>query len=291
VEGTLFGNGERTGNADILTIALNMYSQGIDPELDFSDIDSIRDVYEKCTEMKIYPRQPYAGDLVFTAFSGSHQDAIAKGMKLRKRENRQIWDVPYLPIDPKDVGRDYEAIVVINSQSGKGGASFILEQHGGFNIPKAMQVEIGRIVQKEADLLKRVLEPDEIIDIFKKEFVNREDKVELLGMTPKREKRENDAENNIFLQARLKINGNEIVDNAQGDGVINALSIILAKNGFKYHLGTYDEHALGEGSEATAAAYISIEIEDEKTYFGVGIDTDILWASANALISAINRAF
>ncbi|MCL1947884.1 MAG: 2-isopropylmalate synthase [Chitinivibrionia bacterium] len=291
VEGTLFGNGERTGNADILTIALNMFTQGVDPQLDFSDIDGIREVYEKCTEMEIYPRQPYAGDLVFTAFSGSHQDAIAKGMKLRKRENRILWDVPYLPIDPKDVGRDYEAIVAINSQSGKGGAAFILEQRGGFNIPKSMQVEIGRFVQKEADNLKRVLTNDEIVSIFKKEFVNREDKIELTGMTPKREKIEKSAENNIFLEAKLKINGNEIVDTAKGDGVINALSIILAKNGFKYRLTTYDEHALSEGSEAAAAAYISVETDDEKTYFGVGIDTDTLWASANALISAVNRAF
>jgi 2-isopropylmalate synthase len=192
VEGTLFFFFFRTGNADILTIALNMFSQGVNPQLDFSDINSIRDVYEKCTEMEIYPRQPYAGDMVFTAFSGSHQDAIAKGMKLRKRENRILWDVPYLPIDPKDVGRDYEAIVVINSQSGKGGASFILEQYGGFNIPKQMQVEVGRIVQHEADELKRTLDNDEIISLFRKEFVNREDRVLLLGMTPRRGKKDED---------------------------------------------------------------------------------------------------
>jgi len=199
--------------------------------------------------------------------------------------------VPYLPIDPKDVGRDYEAIVAINSQSGKGGAAFILEQRGGFNIPKAMQVEIGRFVQKEADNLKRILTHDEIVSIFKKEFVNREDRIELTGMTPKREKKEKETENHIFLEAKLKIDGKEIIDTAKGDGVINALSIILAKNGLNYHLMTYDEHALSEGSEAAAAAYISIETDDEKTYFGVGIDTDTLWASANALISAVNRAF
>ncbi|MCL2845734.1 MAG: 2-isopropylmalate synthase [Chitinivibrionia bacterium] len=290
VEGTLFGNGERTGNADILTIALNLYSQGINPELDFSDVDSIREIYEICTEMKVHPRQPYAGELVFTAFSGSHQDAIAKGIKLRKRENRTIWDVPYLPIDPRDVGRDYEAIVVINSQSGKGGAAFILEQQGGFSVPKLMQVEIGRVVQRYADELKRVLEASEIIDIFKKEFVNREDKVELIEMTSKREKKEN--ENYIFLEAKLKINGKEVVDTAQGDGVINALSVILERNGFEDgHLGTYEEHAMSEGSAAMAAAYISIETPDGNSFFGVGMDTDIMWASALALISAVNRAF
>ncbi|MDR0304640.1 MAG: 2-isopropylmalate synthase [Chitinispirillales bacterium] len=291
VEGTLFGNGERTGNADILTIALNMFSQGVHPQLDFSDVDSIREIYEKCTEMKIYPRQPYAGDMVFTAFSGSHQDAIAKGMKLRKRENRLLWDVPYLPIDPKDVGRDYEAIVVINSQSGKGGASFILEHYGGFNVPKPMQVEVGRIVQREADELKRVLENDEIISLFKKEFVNREDKVSLLSMTPKRDKKDEDGKENISLEARLKIDEKEIIAHDKGDGVINALSKIFAKNGFTFHLGTYEEHAMSEGSAATAAAYISIETCDGKTYFGAGVDTDILWASANALCSAVNRAF
>jgi len=291
VEGTLFGNGERTGNADILTLALNMYSQGVNPELDFSDVDSICDIYKKCTGMQIYERQPYAGDLVFTAFSGSHQDAIAKGMKLRNREKRVHWDVPYLPIDPKDVGRDYEAIVRINSQSGKGGAAFILENHGGFNIPKLMQVEVGRVVQKEADASKRELSADEIVTIFKKEFVNREDKVELIEMNSKREKKESGAENHILLEAKLKINGKEVNETAHGDGVINALSDILEKNGFNGHLGTYEEHAMSEGSAAMAAAYISVETLDGNTYFGVGMDTDIMWASANALISAVNRAF
>jgi len=291
VEGTLFGNGERTGNADILTIALNMFSQGVNPQLDFSDVNSIKKVYEECTGMEIYPRQPYVGEMVFTAFSGSHQDAIAKGMKLRKRENRLLWDVPYLPIDPKDVGRDYEAIVVINSQSGKGGAAFILEQHGGFNIPKPMQVEVGRVVQLEADSLKRTLDNDEIVCLFKKEFVNREDRVALLGMTPKRDKKDEDGKENISLEARLTIDGKEITADDKGDGVINALSKILAQNGFAFHLGTYEEHALSEGSEAFAAAYISIEVEQNKTFFGVGVDTDILWASAAALISAVNRAF
>lgn len=287
VEGTLFGNGERTGNSDILTVALNMFTQGIDPELDFSDIDSICKIYEDSTQMRVYERQPYAGSLVFTAFSGSHQDAIAKGMKLRKRENRVLWDIPYLPIDPRDVGRDYKDIVRINSQSGKGGAAFILENHGGFNIPKLMQVEIGKAVQKETDTLKRELSPDEIVSIFKKEFVNREDKIELLSMNPSREKKDG----TTMLTVTLKIDGKEVSDTEQGDGVINALSKILTKHGFNYDLETYDEHAIGEGSDAQAAAYICIETADKKTRFGVGIDTDIAWASANALISAVNRAF
>ena len=287
VEGTLFGNGERTGNADILTIALNMFSQGINPELDFSDVDSLREIYEYCTEMRVYERQPYAGDLVFTAFSGSHQDAISKAMKLRNREKRSIWDIPYLPIDPKDVGRDYEAIVVINSQSGKGGAAFILENHGGFNIPKQMQVEIGRVVQKETDILKRALSADEIVALFKKEFVNREDKVVLLGTSTSREK-----DGQTTVVANMKINGEEISCTEQGNGVIDTLTKILAKHGFVFHLGTYDEHAIGEGSDATAAAYICIETENgDKSHFGVGIDTDTSWASAKALMSAVNRAF
>ena len=287
VDGTLFGNGERTGNADILTIALNLFTQGINPELDLSDVGSIRKIYEYCTEMRIHDRQPYAGDLVFTAFSGSHQDAIAKGMKLRSREKRVLWDVPYLPIDPKDVGRDYEAIVVINSQSGKGGASFVLEQHGGFNIPKQMQVEIGRVVQKEADALKRVLSADEIVSLFKKEFVNREDNVALLATSTSREK---DGETTVA--ANMRINGKEISCTEQGNGVIDTLAKILHKHGFVFHLGAYDEHAIGEGSDAAAAAYICIDTANgEKTHFGVGIDTDTAWASAKALFSAVNRAF
>ena len=286
VEGTLFGNGERTGNADILTIAMNMFSQGINPELDFSDVDSICKIYKESTNMPIYERQPYAGDLVFTAFSGSHQDAIAKGMKLRKHENRVLWDVPYLPIDPRDVGRDYKEIIRINSQSGKGGATFILENHGGFNIPKAMQVEIGRVMQKETDTLKRELSADEIVAIFKKEFVNREDKIELLGMTPKRDKKDGET----TLTTNLKINGEEVAYTQQGDGALDALSKILDKHGIVFHLGTYDEHAIGDGTDAAAAAYICIETKNG-AYFGVGIDTDIAWASAKALVSAVNRAF
>jgi 2-isopropylmalate synthase len=208
-------------------------------------------------------------------------------MRLRKRENRVAWDVPYLPIDPRDVGRSYEAIVVINSQSGKGGAAFILEQYGNFSIPKLMQAEVGRVVQKKADFLKRTLDHDEIISSFREEFVNREDRIILLEMTPKRNKTAN-----ISLEARLKIDGKEIVAlEEEGDGVIDALSRILSKSGFIFHLGTYEQHAIGEGSEATAVAYIGIEYEDDKMRFGVGVDTDISWAGANALISAVNRAF
>jgi 2-isopropylmalate synthase len=290
VEGTLFGNGERTGNTDVLTVALNMVTQGIDPELDYSDVDSIRAIYEECTEMSVHDRHPYVGDLVYTAFSGSHQDAISKGLKARAKENRIFWDVPYLPIDPKDVGRDYEAIVKINSQSGKGGVAFILEQKAGFILPKPMQVEFSKFVQKEADSLKRELEVEEILSIFNKEFLNRNDRVKLVNVSTIRNFK--DEENDkVTLTAVISLDGVEKEYVHSGDGSINALTGMLNEIGFKFNISTYDEHAMSEGSDAMAAAYIGIAIEDGSVFFGAGTDSDISLASANAMLSAVNRAF
>lgn len=289
VEGTLFGNGERTGNTDLVTVALNMLTQGVDPELNFSDIDTIRSIYQLCTEMSVHERHPYAGDLVYTAFSGSHQDAISKGLKVRDKESRVFWDVPYLPIDPKDVGRDYEAIVKINSQSGKGGAAFILEHNAGFALPKSMQIEFSKFVQIQADELKRELTAKEITDIFNGEFLNRTNKIVLDDITVKRIK--GDSADKVSVEAVLIIDGAKTECSGFGDGAINALTRILNDKGFVCNVTAYDEHAMSSGSDAVAAAYIGIALESGKTVFGAGTDSDISLASANALISAVNRAF
>jgi 2-isopropylmalate synthase len=267
-----------------------MVTQGVDPELDFSDIDGIKDVYEECTELTVHDRHPYVGDLVYTAFSGSHQDAISKGLKARARENRTIWDVPYLPMDPKDVGRDYEAIVKINSQSGKGGAAFILEHKAGYILPKPMQVEFSRFVQLEADSLKRELNQDEIISIFTREFLNRTDSITMENVNAARNFKDDDNEK-VTLTAVISINGDSKEYVHSGDGALNALTGMLNKIGYNFNISTYDEHAMSEGSDAVAAAYIGITKEDGSVFFGAGTDSDISLASANALLSAVNRAF
>lgn len=291
VEGTLFGNGERTGNTDLVTVALNMLTQGVDPGLDFSDIDTISELYTECTEMDIHDRHPYVGDLVYTAFSGSHQDAISKGLKARKEEERHYWDVPYLPIDPKDVGRDYEAIVKINSQSGKGGAAFILEQNAGFALPKKMQVEFSRYVQTQADKLKRELNNFEIISIFKDEFLNREDRIALDDIVVKRQKKDEEVSEKVSVEVTLIIDNEAKPFTSSGDGAINALTKILNEAGFSCNVASYDEHAMSQGSDAVAAAYIGITLPEGDILYGAGTDSDISLASANALISAVNRAF
>ena len=291
VEGTLFGNGERTGNTDLLTVALNMVTQGVDPELDFSDVDSIIEVYTECTEMTVHDRHPYAGSLVYTAFSGSHQDAISKGLKAREKENLVLWDVPYLPLDPKDVGRDYEAIVKINSQSGKSGAAFIIEKKAGFSLPKAMQIENSTFIQKEADRLKRELTPDEIIGIFKSEFLNREDMIKLLEYSVSNSSVE-ELESKVTVTVTLLVNGEEKILAHSGDGALNALTGILNDLGFAVNIVNYDEHAMSEGSDAVAAAYIGVNKNGgEEIYYGAGTDSDISIASAKALISVVNRIY
>ncbi len=286
IEGTLFGNGERTGNVDIVTLALNMYSQGVDPKLDFSDISETIAVYEKLTAMSVPPRQPYGGKLVFTAFSGSHQDAIAKGFKHRETAAPKYWDVPYLPIDPKDIGRDYEGDVIrINSQSGKGGVGYLLERKYGFCIPKAMREDCGYTVKNASDKLKRELQPQEVLDVFVKAYVNIDSPLNMTAHTfDKRGE-------NTVVGLTLSSGGKQFTITGEGNGQLNA-----AANAIKAHFKTsfttvlYTEHALDSGSGSRAAAYIGItDGLGGKTFFACGVDTDIMVASIKALLGAYNK--
>ncbi len=281
VEGTLLGNGERTGNVDIITLALNMYTQGVDPRLDLSDVDKIIEVVEYCNEIKTHPRHPYVGSLVYTAFSGSHQDAIKKGMEKQKEGER--WYVPYLPIDPKDVGRSYESIIRVNSQSGKGGVSYILESAYGFKIPKAMQPYVGRAVQKVSDAKGGVLSEQEIFTIFAESFLNIAKPYALDSV--KIEIKNHQA----HLEGLLKTKNGEETVSATGGGVIEALSRILKNKTGNFEIVSYHEHALSRGSDARAAAYFAIRKEG-KTYWGAGEAENITYASINALLSACNIA-
>lgn len=289
VEGTLFGNGERTGNLDIVTVALNMFSEGVEPNLDFSDLPAIRRVYEECTRMEVPPRHPYAGDLVFTAFSGSHQDAIKKGMDLMKNGQTRKWEVPYLLIDPTDIGCNYEAIIRINSQSGKGGVAYILATDFGYDLPKAMHQQVGDFVNARADELGRELAPDEIFKIFSDEFVRRQSPVMLLSH--KVEYVEHSDSGEIKLAANVKINGEERVLSAFGNGPINALVGALKANfGDAFRLTDYRSHAIGKGSATNSAAYVCLESkEGSETAWGVGVDSNIEAAGLKALVCAFNR--
>jgi 2-isopropylmalate synthase len=292
VEGTLFGNGERTGNMDIVTMALNLFSQGVDPELDFSDITRIRETYETCTRMTVHDRHPYAGELVYTAFSGSHQDAISKGLKAQKERKSPIWIVPYLPIDPQDVGRSYEKIVRINSQSGKGGVAYVMEQEFGFKLPKAMHPEFGRVIQAVTDQTGKELSPQEIWEQFEQTYLTRCYPYALRECHIQTDDREKGAvgEQRTTVKAVVGINGNEIVFEGVGNGPIDAFV-----KGFKqqaqidFTFDTYDEHAIGVGSDSKAVAYVSIEKKHGKAFFGAGIDPNISIASIKAVLSALNR--
>ncbi len=283
VEGTLFGNGERTGNVDIITLALNLYSQGVEPGLDFTDLPSITEVYERVTGMHVYERQPYSGKLVFAAFSGSHQDAIAKGMKWRE-EKGGVWNVPYLPIDPADVGRVYEADVIrINSQSGKGGIGYILESRYNHILPPKMREAFGYHVKSISDHEHRELLPDEIYQIFMRDFVNLSHTVVL--------ENDNYLETTEGIKAAVKLSYNgttrEVIASGNGrlDAVSNALKEVIDKD---YVLDAYTEHALEEKSSSQAASYVSVRF-DGKTYWGAGIHSDIFESSVLALFSAVNR--
>ena len=285
VEGTLFGNGERTGNVDIVTVALNMFSQGVDPGLDFSDMPSITELYEKVTRMHVYERTPYAGKLVFAAFSGSHQDAIAKGMKWREDHTCRYWTVPYLPIDPQDVGREYETDVIrINSQSGKGGIGYLLEHNFGYSIPLAMREVVGYTVKGVSDHTHKELSPEEVHDVFKAQFVNINTPIMLVDYhfvrTADRMKAIITIENN---GVHLDVSG---IGNGRLDAVSNALKRYL---NIDYSNLTYTEHALTAGSTSEAVTYVSITFPDGKLSWGVGVHDDIIAASINALVSAINR--
>ena len=285
IEGTLFGNGERTGNVDIVTLGMNMYSQGVDPKIDFSDMPHICEVYEKCTGMQIYERSPYSGALVFAAFSGSHQDAIAKGMHWRENGDLEHWTVPYLPIDPTDVGRNYDADVIrINSQSGKGGVGYILETKFGLNLPPKMREAMGYAAKAVSDHKHKELHPDEIFSLFKSTFEN---VVEPYSIN---EVHFQQKDGGIVTPVTSTFRGKTIVTEATGNGRLDAVSNALKKAyELKYTLETYQEHALERSSTSKAIAYVGIRKPDGTLAWGAGVDPDIIRASIDALVTAINN--
>ena len=286
IEGTLFGNGERTGNADIVTLAMNLFALGVDPELDFSNMPELVELYERVTRMNVHARQPYAGELVFAAFSGSHQDAIAKGMKWREEKQPKFWNVPYLYIDPKDVGREYDGDVIrINSQSGKGGVGYLMEQKYGLELPKKMREDLSYFVKGVSDRGHKELLPEEVHDLFQKEYVNVESPIRLIDFLLKK------APDGVRAgEVHLEINGKPVTYQARGNGRLDAISNALQENlGISYRDLTYSEHALEIGSTSRAMAYIGIKAENGQVTWGAGMDTDIITASAMALVSAINR--
>lgn len=286
VEGTLFGNGERTGNVDIVTVGMNMFALGIDPQLDFSNMPELVETYERLTGMEVSPRQPYAGKLVFAAFSGSHQDAIAKGMKWKEEKNPDKWTLPYLYIDPKDVGREYDGDVIrINSQSGKGGVGFIMEQKYGIDMPKKMREDFGYCVKGVSDHKHKELMPDELYQIFQNEYVNVDTPYELIDFLLKKE-----PDGTRSGTVDVTVNGKKETFLARGNGRLDAVSNAIQKNlGVTYKDLTYSEHALEIGQSSRAMAYIGITGTDGKITWGAGMDTDIITASLQALFSAVNR--
>lgn len=285
IEGTLFGNGERTGNVDIITLALNMFSQGVDPELDFTNLPEITAVYERVTRMHVYERQPYSGKLVFAAFSGSHQDAIAKGMKWREEKNTEHWTVPYLPIDPTDVGREYEADVIrINSQSGKGGIGYLLETQFSFNLPAKMREDFGYHVKSISDHAHKELLPKEVYDILMRDYVNVEDKLKITEF--------HYVQKGDHIKAFVtgEYLGEEFEVIGKGNGRLDSVATALTNvTDHKYVLETYTEHALEVSSKSQAASYVGLRSDDGELAWGVGIDSDIIVSSVKALVSAINR--
>ena len=283
IEGTLFGNGERTGNVDIITLGMNMYSQGVDPGLDFSDMKKIRETYERLTRMQVYDRQPYSGDLVFTAFSGSHQDAIAKGMAWRDEKKCDKWTVPYLPIDPKDVGREYDSDVIrINSQSGKGGVNYILMHSHGINLPKAMREEVGYMVKDVSDKAHKELTPDWVYQIFSDHYINTKSIFHIDECHFKQV-------DGITAEVTINHAGESKVITSNGNGRLDAVSNAIKQYfNISYELSFYEEHSLTKGSSSKAVAYVGI-ICNGKTFWGVGIDPDIIRASIEALIVAVNK--
>lgn len=289
VEGTLFGNGERTGNLDIVTVALNMYCHGVDPKLRFDDLHAIREVYERCTRMTVPERQPYAGDLVFTAFSGSHQDAIKKGMDLRRAGgNESPWRVPYLTIDPADVGASYEAIIRINSQSGKGGIAYILNRDFGFDLPKLMHPSVGEVIGEIADARSKELSAKEINDLFLENFVNLSAPLELKNF----QSISTGKGALVRSKATVVYQGRDIEIEGEGNGPINAFVKAIHSQGWKnFTLRDYRSHAIGTGSASESASYVSISRDsDGKVFWGCGVDTSIDLAGLKAVVSAFNRS-
>ena len=285
VEGTLFGNGERTGNLDIVTVALNLHMHGIDPKLDFRQLAQLRKVYERCTGMTVPPRQPYAGELVFTAFSGSHQDAIKKGLAEWEKGGREFWDVPYLTIDPSDIGREYREVIRVNSQSGKGGVAYLLESEFGIELPKEMQREFGPIANDEVDRLGREVSAAELRAMFFREYVERAEPYTLQHFHA------DGTKGNFRCRATVERQGERLDLTGEGNGPIAAFVAALEAAGVpKVEVADYKEHALGAGSEASAIAYIQVRLPDGRTRWGAGTDTNIELASIKAVVSALNRA-
>ena len=290
VEGTLFGNGERTGNLDIVTVALNMFTQGVDPMLDFSHIDHVREIYERCTKMHVPERWPYAGKLAFTAFSGSHQDAINKGHEYMRESKTPYWEIPYLPIDPADVGREYEPIIRINSQSGKGGAAFIMDHNYGYHMPKAMHPEFGAVVQAECDRTGRELTANEVYELFHREFLNISEPYALSRAKFYEEAIAGSAANVTHFSGVLSVRGQFVQLESRGNGPIDAFFNALGQAGIEgYSFISYSEHAISMGSDSQAVAYIELRVPGGRRIFGVGTEHNINFASVKGILSAINR--
>ncbi len=286
VEGCLLGNGERTGNCDLVTVALNMYTQGVDPKLDLSDIDEVVNTVHYCTNLPVHPRTPYAGDLVFTAFSGSHQDAIKKGFAAQGQRNDDLWEVPYLPIDPADLGRSYEAVIRVNSQSGKGGVAWVIEQDKGLKLPKRLQADFSRHVQAMADATSRELNAADIWGGFEATYLPREGDRFVL-----RDYEETGSTGQRTFIGRVLVDGEERSISGRGNGLISSVIAALADTtGPNLEVIDYNEHAIGHGADAQAAAYVEARTPDGRVVFGVGLDTDIATASVRAVLSAANRA-
>jgi 2-isopropylmalate synthase len=284
VEGTLFGNGERTGNVDVVTLAMNLFSQGIDPALDFGDIEKVRRVAEYATRMPVHPRHPYVGDLVYTAFSGSHQDAIKKGMAANG-DDYERWEVPYLPIDPKHVGRTYEAIIQVNSQSGKGGVAYLMDTEHGLDLPRRLQVEFSRQVQAITEASGTVIRPEEMWDVFSETYLPGDTGLRLIGSEVAT------GGGRTTVTAQLLVDGHHRTVQGEGNGPIDALVAALHHGcGIELEVKDYSEHALTAGSGASAVAYVEAQGPDGTTWWGVGMDSSILDASLAAVVSAANRA-
>ena len=284
IEGCLFGNGERTGNCDIVTVALNMYTQGVHPGLDFSDIDEVIQTVEYCNQLPVHPRHPYAGELVFTAFSGSHQDAIKKGFAAQEQRNDEIWDVPYLPIDPADLGRDYEAVIRVNSQSGKGGVAWVLQQDRGLKLPKRMQADFSRVVQEVADRTSRELNAADIWEAFEGHY-------RLSGEQPARlvDYQESGPAGDRVFVGQVTLNGENRSISGRGNGLISSvLSALREELHIDLDVVDYSEHAIGQGTNVNAAAYVECRTPEGKIIFGAGMDADVATASVQAVLSAAN---
>ncbi len=281
VEGCLFGNGERTGNVDLVTLAINLYTQGVNPGLDFSDIDAVRQVVEECNQLPVHPRHPWAGDLVFTAFSGSHQDAIKKGFA--KQQAGALWEVPYLPIDPADLGRSYDAVIRVNSQSGKGGMAYLLEQEYGLSLPRRLQIEFSRAVQAVADASGREIAAKEIHEIFSREYF---DQVSPYAYGSHKMVEDTTSDEPVQIDIRLTHRQAQLALQGGGNGPIDAFVNAL---GLDIKLMDYHEHSIGSGANATAACYVELRLDNGPTLFGAGIDSNIVTASFKAVLSAVNR--